>query len=161
MSDPERPVDCAVEVFKAGLVDRLLFTGGYNSRLGRAEAHAMSDLALQRGVPAEAILIEDQARHTDENIRLSYRLMKERMEPDQIGSVMLMTIQYHLRRAQIAASRCFGADVDLSWKSYPSLHYTASNWFEAPRGRDDISAEIDKIQRYYGLTLDDLLRKGA
>lgn len=159
MNSPELPVACALEVFHAGLVRLLLFTGGHNERLGRAEAHEMAELARRDGIPDDAILIEDQARNTEENIRFSRRLLEDRLGPGAVRSVMLLTIHYHLRRARLAARRHFPADVDLSWTCYPSRHYTSRNWFEVEKGRRDVKAEIDKIRRYYGMTLDDLMRR--
>ncbi|MGE0845704.1 MAG: YdcF family protein [Flavobacteriaceae bacterium] len=156
MSAPERPVERAVELFNAGIVRRLLFTGGYNERLGRAEADEMAVLANGQGVPAEAILIEDRARNTEENIELSCRLLEDRWGAAGVGSVMLLTIHYHLRRAHLAARRRIPEDVALGWTCYPSLHYTSRNWFEVERGRRDVTSEIEKIERYYGLKLADL-----
>lgn len=156
MSSPARPAACAVELFRAGLVERLLFTGGFNELLGRPEAHAMAEFACHCGVPDEAILIEDQARNTDENIAFSKSLLDERFGHKKIRSLMLVTVHYHLRRAHIAARRHFSADVELYWMSYPHLGYTSANWFDAEKGRNDVQAEIDKIERYYGITLKDL-----
>ena len=73
-----------------------------------------------------------------------------------VGSVMLLTIHYHLRRAHLAARRRIPEDVALGWTCYPSLHYTSRNWFEVERGRRDVTSEIEKIERYYGLKLADL-----
>lgn len=157
MSAPHRPVELAVDIFDAGLTPKLLFTGGFNQRLGCPEAHVMAELAQQRGVPAEAILIEDEALNTEENVRFSHRLLEDRLGPGSFGSAMLVTIQYHLRRACLAARRQFPVDVDLCWTCYESLHYTSDNWFEVERGRRDVMTEIGKIEAYYGLTPDDLL----
>lgn len=157
MNTPQRPVDRAVELFHSGAVRRLLFTGGYNQRLGAVEAHEMARLAQEAGVPAGAILIEDRARNTDENVELSWRLLGERSEAGAIGSIMLLTIHYHLRRAHLAARRRLPAEIELGWACYSSLHYTARNWFDVERGRRDVMAEIGKIERYYGVTLDRLL----
>lgn len=160
MSAPERPVARAVEIFRAGLADSLLFTGGHNPRLGQAEALEMARLAREQGVPREAILVEDQALHTEQNVEFSFRLLQDRLGvPGGIGSIMILTIQYHLRRAHLAARRRFPGETGLSWSCYPSRHYTAENWFEVAQGRRDVTAEIDKIERYYGLTPGDLARQ--
>lgn len=159
MSVPRRPVERAAELFHAGLVPKLLFSGGYNPRLGRPEAHEMAELAQAQGIPAEAILIEDKALNTQENIEFSHRLLEDRLGRGGVGSVMLLTIHYHLRRACLAARRRFPADVGLCWTCYASRYYTSDNWFEVERGRRDVMAEIRKIEGYYGLALDDLLRQ--
>ena len=157
MNDPRRPVEHAVEAFRGGLVQRLLFTGGYNERLRRTEAEVMAELACGFGVPDKAILIEDQARNTEENIVLSQRLLQDETSGSEVSSIMLLTIHYHLRRAILAARRHVPPGVELSWTSYPSAHYSSRNWYETERGCHDVLTEIGKIERYYGLALDDLL----
>jgi uncharacterized SAM-binding protein YcdF (DUF218 family) len=157
MNDPRRPARRAAELFHAGMVRKLLFTGGYNKWLGQSEAHEMARLARQDGVPEAAMLIEDQARNTDDNIKLSSRLLDDRVGLDSVASVTLVTIHYHLRRAHLAARRQFPAEVALRWTCYASLHYTSENWFDVEQGRRDVMTEISKIERYYGLTLKDLL----
>lgn len=157
MNMPQRPVDRAVELFHAGTIRRLLFTGGYNQRLGAVEAHEMARLARESGVPAEAILIEDSALNTEQNIDYSWRLLQQRFGPNGIGSVMLLTIHYHIRRAHLAARKRLPAELAVCWTCYDSLHYTPQNWFDVERGRRDVMAEIEKIERYYGVTLHQLL----
>ncbi len=159
MSVPQRPVDRAVELFHAGMVSRLLFTGGYNDRLGGIEAHEMVKLAQEAGVPAEAILIEDRALNTEENIGFSWRLLEERFGPGGIGSIMLLTIHYHLRRAYLAARNRFPSEIAVCWTCYASLYYKSLNWFDVERGRRDVMTEIEKIERYYGMKLNDLVRQ--
>jgi uncharacterized SAM-binding protein YcdF (DUF218 family) len=159
MSAPVRPVGLAVDLFHAGMVPRLLFTGGYNKRLGCVEALEMARLASESGVPADAILVEDKALNTEENVEFSYRILEDRLGFGSVRSIMLLTIHYHLRRAHIAARRRFPPEVVLNWKCYGSLYYTPTNWFAVERGRQDVATEIGKIEHYYGLTLDDLARQ--
>lgn len=159
MNMPRRPVDRAVELFRAGTVRRLLFTGGYNERLGAVEAHEMARLAQQAGVPAAAILIEDRALNTEQNIDYSWQLLQQQFGSNGIRSIMLLTIHYHIRRACLAARACLPAELAIRWTCYTSLHYTAHNWFDVERGRRDVMAEIEKIERYYGVKLAPLLER--
>ena len=161
MSAPHRPVERAASLFHAGRVPLLLFSGGYNPRLGRPEAHAMADLALAQGIPAQAILIEDRARNTQENIEFSHHLLEQRFGPAGPHGVMLLTIHYHLRRACLAARSRLPAEIDLCWTCYPSHYYTADNWFAVERGRHDVMSELRKIESYYDLAPADLLRLEA
>ncbi|MGN6464700.1 MAG: YdcF family protein [Rhizobiaceae bacterium] len=158
MSAPTRPVSLAVDLFHSGRVPKLLFTGGYNKRLGCIEAIEMARLASESGVPADAILIEDKALNTEENVEFSYRILKDLLGFGGVRKIMLLTIHYHLRRAHIAARHRFPPEVALYWKCYGSLYYTSANWFAVERGRQDVVTEIGKIEHYYGLTLDDLTR---
>ncbi|MBX3581359.1 MAG: YdcF family protein [Rhizobiaceae bacterium] len=159
MSDPTRPAQRAIELFHAGMVGQLVFTGGYNKRLGEAEARVMAKLATESGVPADAMLIEDRAQNTEENVKLSLGLLSERVGSALPGSILLLTIRYHLRRAYIAARRHFPTETAIGWTCYESRHYTSADWFEVDRGRRDVMTEIEKIDRYCGLSLDEVARQ--
>jgi uncharacterized SAM-binding protein YcdF (DUF218 family) len=159
MNDPKRPGERAAELYHQGVARRLLFTGGYNSRVGASEAHHMARNVLASGVPPDAILVEDEAKNTDENVRLSKILLEKKIGLDNVRSVILLTIHYHFRRAYIAMRRHFPPNVMIGWASYPSCHYRSDGWSEAERGQQNILSEIEKIERYYGLTLSDIGRQ--
>jgi uncharacterized SAM-binding protein YcdF (DUF218 family) len=63
-----------VREFQAGVAPHLIFTGGpaHNQFV---EAHVMAMLALAQGVPGSAIIEEDQAQNTIQNIYYSRRIM--------------------------------------------------------------------------------------
>jgi uncharacterized SAM-binding protein YcdF (DUF218 family) len=63
-----------VREFQAGVAPHLIFTGAaaHNQFV---EAHTMAMLALAQGVPANAIIEEDQAQNTIQNIFYSRRIM--------------------------------------------------------------------------------------
>lgn len=54
----------------------------------RPEADVFLDVALRMGVPRVNILLETEATNTGENIRFSYRLLKENNIP---GETLLIT----------------------------------------------------------------------
>jgi uncharacterized SAM-binding protein YcdF (DUF218 family) len=100
--------------------------------------------ARRLGVPECAMMIEAQARHTEDNLALARAMLG----PAQ--RLLLVTLHVHLRRAMIAAHRHFPAPARIGWVTYPSRYYDARNWFESERGRADVKAENAKIMRYYG-----------
>jgi uncharacterized SAM-binding protein YcdF (DUF218 family) len=70
----------AADLFLAGWADRLLISGGvlFNKDAGeKTEAEYFRDIALQKGVPAEKILIENKATNTGENFQLTAELLKQ------------------------------------------------------------------------------------
>jgi len=77
-----RVADRCVELFRAGLVQLVCFSGGSGNftegRFPRGEAHAFADRALALGLPAEVLLIEPNARNTAENISRSRSLLEAR-----------------------------------------------------------------------------------
>jgi len=154
-----RPARMGIELYRAGLVGTLLFTGGNNASIDACEAEEMAALARRAQVPDTAILVEPRAAHTEENFLLSKSVLEERVGMDNLRSVMLVTIQYHLRRAILAARRHLPSSVALGWACYPSVHYTSSTWQSSARGWADVASEIEKIREYYGLSLSELARQ--
>ncbi len=63
-----------VREFKAGVAPHLILTGGpaHNKFI---EAHVMAELAVAQGVPPSAVIEEDQAQNTVQNIFYSSRIM--------------------------------------------------------------------------------------
>ena len=63
-----------VREYKAGVAPVIIFTGGpaHNQFV---EAHVMATLALAQGIPSDAIIEEDQAQNTIQNIYYSDRIM--------------------------------------------------------------------------------------
>src|SRR4051812_35437380 len=57
----------AGELYRAGLVPRLLLTGGDPARRGTAEAERMAQVVATEGVPAAAVGLETRSRNTWEN----------------------------------------------------------------------------------------------
>lgn len=108
-------VQVGVEAWKKGCAPWLLLTGGQSDaslrgdlrvmlrgsqgriRQGCSEAEAMRQMALAMGVPADAIVLENGARSTQENARLSAHLMFAR----GWRRALLVTQPYHLRRSLV------------------------------------------------------------
>ncbi len=71
------PAHCA-RLYRDGAAPRILFTGGVGAGSGdldRPEAQAFREHALSLGVPAEAILTEEDSTHTLENVLRSRDLL--------------------------------------------------------------------------------------
>src|SRR5690606_38146371 len=128
IDDELRPVDVAVglgshdggvavhtaELYHRGLFPVVVFTGANApttvERFPRGEAVHFREIALEHGVPDEAIRIETRATNTVQNIDHTRTLLAaEGITP---RSVLIVSRPYQQRRAQaIAAHRC--PDVDI------------------------------------------------
>ena len=87
----------AARLFRSGKAPLLLVSGGSDPvETTTPEAQVIGSLLQELGVPAEALLIEDQSRTTRENAAFSARLLGER----GIDHVLLVTSALHMRRAQ-------------------------------------------------------------
>nr|WP_225443454.1 YdcF family protein [Lolliginicoccus lacisalsi] len=87
----------------------LVPSGGQGPDEPRAEGTAMAEYLLAQGVPGACILVEDQARDTEENLRYSSRVLAANEIP---GPVVVVTSNYHALRAALTA-RAVGLDADV------------------------------------------------
>ena len=91
----------AVELYEKGWADKLVLSGD-NSGPDYNEVGAMETFALERGVPASALLLDHEGFNTDASIRRAR---------DEFGvkRVVLVTQEYHLYRALYLA-RAYGLE---------------------------------------------------
>ncbi|WP_344667134.1 YdcF family protein [Catenulispora yoronensis] len=80
----------------------LIVSGGKGTDERLSEAEAMAKYLVERGFPAERLILEDQSRTTEENLIFSSRLMRE-AKPQGFRSVVV-TNDFHSYRAALIAS---------------------------------------------------------
>jgi uncharacterized SAM-binding protein YcdF (DUF218 family) len=85
----------ALRLYRAGKASVLVCTGGGGTSEDLSEARVMSRLLQEWGVPAEAILLEEQSLNTRENALYSYPILKAR----GIRHILLVTSAIHMPRA--------------------------------------------------------------
>ncbi|MBU3918783.1 YdcF family protein [Patescibacteria group bacterium] len=107
------------ELFKAGLAENIIFTGGlYEGSV--TEAKAMKDIALALGVPEERIFIEEFSRNTYQNAVHVLSLMRQRgLERE---GLTIATVGQNLH-----AGRCyysFKKEAPSSWKVFLKKAYS-------------------------------------
>ena len=85
----------AVELYEKGWADRLLLSGD-NSGPAYNEVGAMETFALDPGVPAEALLLDNEGFNTDASIRRAKEVFG-------MERVVIVTQEYHLFRALFLA----------------------------------------------------------
>ncbi|MPZ01002.1 MAG: YdcF family protein [Actinophytocola sp.] len=143
IDDQLEPVDVAVglgshdpsvaiytaELYAKALFPLIVFTGANApttvERFPRGEAVHYREIALDHGVPDEAILVEPNARHTGQNIDYARQLLDDRgSEP---RSVLLISRPYQQRRALATAlKRWPGVEIRCSATAQTLDEYTAS-----------------------------------
>ncbi|MGA5315730.1 YdcF family protein [Streptomyces althioticus] len=99
--------DTTADLYHRGMMPLIVFTGANSrttrDRMPRGEAEHYRERAMELGVPADAILVEPQARNTGENIRFSRALLAERRVA--VSSVLLISKPYEERRAYATAQK--------------------------------------------------------
>ena len=87
-------LDHAIELYRAGVAPRLVVTGGKADGDRTTEAAAARAYAIDRGVPAEAILVEDRSRTTLESIRAVGDILRA----NGLGSTVFVSDRPHMLR---------------------------------------------------------------
>lgn len=88
-------IDHSIALYRAGRVQRLLFTGGYGAGARFAESQVARRYAIARGVPASAILIETRSRTTRQNLDEAAALMRRH----RLDTAFIVSDPAHMMRA--------------------------------------------------------------
>lgn len=88
----------AIELYRAGYAAHLILSGGLGAN-PPSEAEMMRRIATNAGVPADALILEDQSHSTDENLANAKRVM------DAHGwrTALIVSDPFHIYRAEIIA----------------------------------------------------------
>ncbi len=92
----------ASEIWKAGRVKTLIPSGGVKWNFDGveiSEAEYLADIMRRDGVPKEAILVEDRATTTMENMLYATILFDKVFRMQNVKSVIVVTSATHLRRS--------------------------------------------------------------
>lgn len=102
-----RRLDKAIQIYRQQ-VDRktiqpqIIVSGGVVGHIDQSEAFMMKDYLLSRGIPAEQIVMEDDALNTNQNLTLSQDLIEEYCLQEPI---LIVTSRFHLLRTSFLARR--------------------------------------------------------
>ena len=119
-----RRVMAAARAYRGGACASLVLCGGCLPGHRCSEAEVMARMLAALGVPKRVLIWEDQSRDTMENCRNAAALL------GGTGRVLVVTSDYHLRRAVMTARRaglrgrvgkrlmeaCYIADLLLGWQ---------------------------------------------
>lgn len=94
-----RRVDAAVDLYHAHQLSKIFLTGGKGDGARLSEAAVMKARALSEAIPASALIMEDKARSTWENLLFTRPLTA------QCDSVIGISDAFHLARIELLAHR--------------------------------------------------------
>ena len=106
----------AIQLYKAGKIKKILLTGGIASISGKTsiEAESLAKVAIMAGIPANSLIIENQARNTYENAIYSAAILDSLALNNTKN--LLITSAFHMPRASACFSKAqvphdtFGCD---------------------------------------------------
>ena len=75
-------VDVAVDLFNKKYSDKIIFCGGYGKITkeiwNETEAEKFANLAIEKGIPKQAIYIENKSTNTGDNFRFAKKLIQDK-----------------------------------------------------------------------------------
>lgn len=87
--------EAAMSAWKDGAAPKLILCGGKVGEAPCAEASAMQAFLMEKGMPAEALILEDQSQNTVENLKFAKEIMAE----NGFADAAIVTSDYHVQRA--------------------------------------------------------------
>jgi len=95
----EERVDYAIKLYKQGYAAHLIFSSG--TQFVFNEAEVMKSLAVSLGVPKDAIILEEKAANTYQNVRF----VKEILDKRSWKKVLLISSPYHMGRVSLVVKK--------------------------------------------------------
>jgi len=141
----------AADIFLEGLAPLIVFSGGFGYLTQEtwkvSEAETFAELAIKRGVPASAILLESKSTNTGENVVFSMQLLKER----NIHPLSLILVHKpYMERRTYATFRNHFKDVPISVTSprISMTDYLSSGIIPYETFLDTLAGDLYRIKTY-------------
>ena len=93
-------INHAIDLYQKGQVRKLIFTGGQGNPGEPTESSAARQYAIESGVPAHDILIEEKSHTTYENILYA----KQLADAHRMKKVLIVSDPLHMKRAMTMAA---------------------------------------------------------
>ncbi|MFZ5634256.1 MAG: YdcF family protein [Bacillota bacterium] len=134
-----------VELYREGYGSLIIMSGGGRMTSKLTDADLMLMEAVDLGVPPSAVLLENKSESTYENAVNVKKMVLEQ----NIKSFLLVTSNYHTRRAKYIFGRVFeDTEVKFVTVAAPDPKYTASSWWKKHEGQQKALTELASIIVY-------------
>ena len=153
-SYPEQP-EYAAELYRQGYAKWLIPSGGISVKRDKwpgvrskadiysgnyqSDCEFLTDVLLKNGVPAPAIIGEDQSGHTRDNAFLSRKAVEER--GIAIKTALIVCKAFHARRCLMLYQMAFPT-VDIKVCPVHCCNITKDNWYKSETGIDRVLGEL-------------------
>lgn len=140
----------AIEIYKMGMAEYILVSGGENRKIPDypSEAEFLKAIAIKEGVPPEAVLCGKRAKNTYENAVYSYEMMRDKKLDDQ--RVILVCKEYHSRRALFTYQKVFPAYTQFFVQPVTDKNgLNRNNWFTKEEYIKTVMGEVEKMGKYF------------
>ena len=130
----------AIDLYKAGWANILIFSGAALDKTGPSNASEMEKLAIQSGVPKTSIYIDEKAESTRQNAENTQPIFTKL----GIKTIILVTSGYHQRRSGLEFKEYANGIAILNHPSRIDKDWSFW-WWMTPRGWWLAGSEIVKI----------------
>ncbi len=141
-------IEKAVELYQQGLSEKIFVSGrgpSYGDTQAPTEAETYARIAMEKGVPAEAIITEDQSITIPDNVRSSLNLLDKNGE--SYSSIILVNSPYTQRRGWAHFKKYLPDGVTLfRVNSGTGEQYKRDTWYTNPTGIDVVLSEYFKAK---------------
>ena len=130
-----------VRLYKDGWAPTIVFSGAAKDPDSPSNAEAMHNQAVEAGVPASDIILEEFATNTAENAENTASIVASH----GLKRIILVTSAYHQRRTSIEFSKKLGADVQIVNHPVRNDKQWSQWWWAIPYGWWLGASELVKI----------------
>ncbi len=136
----------ASELYLNGFARKVLFTGGYNPKIRKAESFFGKGTAIKSGLPAKDIFCEDKSTNTRENALATLALLKHLNL--KYKKIILVSKPYHARRLLMTFRSVFPKVNFFIVTAKDDRNINKDNWWKNKEKADKVEEEIGKISIY-------------
>jgi uncharacterized SAM-binding protein YcdF (DUF218 family) len=130
----------AIRIYKEGWAPKLIFSGAALDPNSPSNAEAMQRIAIENGVPAEDILLDETAANTNGNAAGVASIVQDQ----GYKKIILVTSPYHQRRASVTFARKLPKDVAILNHSTTDENWRRSAWWANDYSKELTIAELQK-----------------
>lgn len=134
----------AAELYLAGRVQHIIPSGGVKWDIDGemiSESHFMKRILTENGVPEEAIILENQATTTVENMIFGTLQIYRKLKFKNAPHVIIVTSEAHMKRSMALAKAIMPRA--LTFSAYPAFHNAPTDeWFESEANLKALDTEV-------------------
>ncbi len=93
----KKRLDAAYEYYADNKDIIIIVSGGQGDGEATSEAFAMKSYLEEKGIPSDIIIMEDKSTSTDENLKFSYDIIRNRGDDD--ANILICSNNFHIFRA--------------------------------------------------------------
>lgn len=117
-----------IDLYQQGYAPKLIFSGAAADPRSASNAKAMLAIAASRGVPVEAIELDEAARDTKENASSTKAIASSHK------TIILVTSDYHQRRVSREFKKAYGDATEFINSPAKDKNWGRKSWFLTPYG---------------------------